>query len=32
MQTYDFTYVNIRLVKKVTITQNIKLFAYRKFY
>ena len=32
MQNTRFTFVNIRLVKKVTITHNIELFAYRKFY
>lgn len=32
MQNTRFTFINIRLVKEVTITQNIELFAYRKFY
>ena len=32
IQNHQFTFINIRSVKKVTITQNIELFAYRKFY
>ncbi len=32
MQTRDFTYINIRFVKKLTIASKIEAFAYRKFY